>query len=92
MELAKGDIEALARFRAGKGKFMLGMLVFIILWVLATLVIFYQMIFNREMLMLAIIGVSGIFLWLAVFIVISEAKTKELVVKLKEEYEKDIKS
>jgi hypothetical protein len=92
MVLDKGDIEAIARFRAGKGKFMLGMLLFGILWLLGTLVVLFTLTYDRSMLGCAIVGVVAFIIWLIVYLVMIELRTKGLVVKIKEAYEKDIKS
>ena len=92
MELGKGDLVAIARFRAGKGKFMLGMLLFGILWLLGTLVALFTLTYDRGMLYCAIIGAVIFFIWLIVYLAMIELRTKGLVVKIKEGYEKDIKS
>ena len=92
MQLSKGDIEAIARFRAGKGKFMFGMLIFGIVWILFTLVALYQCTFNREALIWGILGIIVFIIWFTSYLVMIELKTKKLVIKIREDYEKDIKS
>lgn len=92
MELSKGDIAAIARFRAGEGKLMMGMLAFGILWIIGTLIALYQCTFNRDALIFGIIGIVVSALWLTSYLLMIELRTKKLVVKIREDYEKDIKS
>lgn len=92
MQLNKGDFEAIARFRAGKGKIMLGMLLFGIIWLLGCLISLYQLTVNKDALIYVIIGVVVFALWFAVYMVIIEFRTKKLVVKIKEAYEKNNQS
>jgi uncharacterized BrkB/YihY/UPF0761 family membrane protein len=92
MNLSKGDIEALARYRAGKGKFMFGMLTFGILWIVVTLISMYQITVNKDALIWGIVGIVVFFMWFIVYLYIIEFRAKKLVCKLREENEKDIKS
>jgi hypothetical protein len=85
MELKKGDIEAIARYRAGKGKFMLGMSIFGLVWILCTLVSLYLITIYRELLIMAIVGIVVFAIWGAVYLVMIELRTKELVVKIRKE-------
>lgn len=89
MQLNRGDFEAIARFRAGKGKIMLGMLLFGIIWLLGCLIALYQLTFNKDALIYVIVGVIVFVLWFAVYMVIIELRTKQLVTKIKEAYEKN---
>jgi len=92
VDLNKGDIEAISRFRAGKGKFMFGMLIFGIVWIILTLAALYQCTFNRDALIYAIIGIIVFVIWFTSYLVMIELRTKKLVVNIREENEKDIKS
>ncbi len=92
MNLTKGDIHVIARYRAGNDKLMAGMATFGTIWVILTIVALFVCTFNRDAFILGVVGVCVTAVWCLAYILLTEIKTSKLATKLKEEYEKDIKS
>jgi ABC-type multidrug transport system fused ATPase/permease subunit len=87
MELAKQDLEAIARSRAGRSKVMLVVMGVGLLWLIGAIVTLFTIDMFMDFMTWAEIVMVGFVVWYIAYTILNEVKARKLMDRIKEEYE-----